>query len=90
MSVTCDRSVVFSGLLHQLNWPPQYSWNIVESGVRHHNPNTVHIKHFSPARVKLDIKSFLTLDPDNCVHQTGQTFKQALLKKTCLLHHQYM
>jgi hypothetical protein len=37
LSVTCDRSVVFSGFLHQLNWPPQYDWNIVESSVRHHN-----------------------------------------------------
>ena len=35
-SVTCDRLVVFSrssGFLHQLNWPPRYNWNIVESGV---------------------------------------------------------
>ena len=24
-----------SGYLHQLNWPPQYNWNIVESGVKH-------------------------------------------------------
>jgi hypothetical protein len=33
------RSVVFSGyygFLQQYNWPPQ---NIVESGVKHHNPN---------------------------------------------------
>ena len=37
LSATCDRSVVFSGFLHQLNWPPQYDWNIVESSVRHHN-----------------------------------------------------
>jgi hypothetical protein len=22
-----------------LNWPPRYTWNIVESGVKHHNPN---------------------------------------------------
>jgi hypothetical protein len=21
------------------NWPPQYNWNIVESGVKHYNPN---------------------------------------------------
>ena len=26
-------------VLHQYNWPPQYNWNIVESGVKHHNPN---------------------------------------------------
>jgi hypothetical protein len=24
---------------HQLNWPPRYNWNIVESDVKHHNPN---------------------------------------------------
>ena len=42
LSVTCDRSVVFSGypvFLHQSNWPPRYNWNIVESGVKHHKPN---------------------------------------------------
>jgi hypothetical protein len=31
LSVTCDRSVVFSSFLHQENLPPQYNWNIVES-----------------------------------------------------------
>ena len=39
MSVTCGRSVVFSGysgFLHQQHWPPRYNWNIVESGVKHH------------------------------------------------------
>jgi len=25
--------------LHKWNWPPRNSWNIVESGVKHHNPN---------------------------------------------------
>ena len=42
MSATCDRSVVFSGyssFLHQYNWLPPYNWNIVESGIKHHNPN---------------------------------------------------
>ena len=39
MSVSCNRSVVFSSLLHQLNWPAQYNWNIVESGINHHNPS---------------------------------------------------
>ena len=40
--VTCDRSVVFSGssgFPHQWNWPPRYSWNIVESGIKHHQTN---------------------------------------------------
>jgi hypothetical protein len=22
-----------------MNWPPQYSWHIVESGVKYHNPS---------------------------------------------------
>jgi len=37
--VTCDRSVVISvssGFLHQWNWPSWYNWNIVESGIKHH------------------------------------------------------
>ena len=36
-------SVVFSGYSgfpHQWNWPPWYNWNIVESGVKHPNPNS--------------------------------------------------
>ena len=38
LSVTYDRSVVFSGyscFLNQLNW---FSWTIVESGIKHNNP----------------------------------------------------
>ena len=38
--MNCGRSVVFfgyPGFLHQQNWPPWYSWNIVESGIKHHN-----------------------------------------------------
>jgi hypothetical protein len=27
------------GFLHQLNWMPWYNWNIVESGVKHHQTN---------------------------------------------------
>jgi hypothetical protein len=40
--VTCVRSVVFSGysgFLHWKYWPPWYNGNIVESGIKHHNPN---------------------------------------------------
>ena len=43
LSVTCDRSVVFSkysGFIHQWNWPPRYIWNVVESYIEHHNPNS--------------------------------------------------
>ena len=25
------------------NWPPRYNWNIVESGVKNHNPNRINI-----------------------------------------------
>ena len=42
LSVTCDRSVVFSGssgFIHQQNWPTWYSWNIIESGIKHHERN---------------------------------------------------
>jgi hypothetical protein len=29
-------------------WPPRYNWNIVESGVKHHDPNTITLNiHFS-------------------------------------------
>jgi hypothetical protein len=48
-SVTCDRSVVFSGyssFLHQQNWPPRYNWNIVESGIKHHKPKPQFQKHW--------------------------------------------
>ena len=41
LSVSCDRSVVYSGysgFLHQQYCPPRYSWNIVESGVKHYKP----------------------------------------------------
>ena len=42
VSVTCDRSVVFSwysGFPDQYNWPPRYNWNSVESSVKHNKPN---------------------------------------------------
>ena len=40
VSVTCNRLLVFSGcscFLHQENWPPRYSWNIAESGIKQHS-----------------------------------------------------
>ena len=45
-NIMWKRSVVFSGysgFLHQLEWPPRYNWNIVESGIKHHNPNPNHV-----------------------------------------------
>jgi len=42
LSVTCDRSVVFSGY-------SGYDWNIVESGVKRRNPkhnnNDIYVKN---------------------------------------------
>jgi hypothetical protein len=41
LSVTSDRSMDFSGYsvyLNQYNWPPRYNWNIVENGIKYHNP----------------------------------------------------
>jgi hypothetical protein len=29
----------YSDFIHQYNWPPRYSWNIVESGEKHHKLN---------------------------------------------------
>jgi hypothetical protein len=29
---------VYSGFLHKYNWQPWYYWNIVGSGIKHHNP----------------------------------------------------
>ena len=33
-------SVVFCSFFHQLNWPPRYTWNIVESGIKHHTKSS--------------------------------------------------
>jgi hypothetical protein len=41
--MTCDRSVVFLGdPVSSTNKTdqPRYSWNMMESGVKHYNPNT--------------------------------------------------
>ena len=40
IKLVCDlrHLCVFFWVLHQYNWPPLYNWNIVESGVKHHNP----------------------------------------------------
>ena len=32
----------YSDVLHQWNWPPRYSWTIVESGVKHNKHNLNH------------------------------------------------
>lgn len=31
----------FHDFQHQLNWQLQYNWNIIYSGVKHHNPTSV-------------------------------------------------
>ena len=35
--------MVLSGFLHQYNWPLRFYWNTVESGVKHHNSNPLHV-----------------------------------------------
>jgi hypothetical protein len=43
-----------NSFLHQWNWQPRYNWNIVESGVKHHNPNPNTLKHrFAPGCISL-------------------------------------
>jgi hypothetical protein len=52
------RSVVFSEssfFPHQENWPPRYSWHIVESGVKHHKTNQSTAFIFSDYGFYLDI-----------------------------------
>jgi hypothetical protein len=47
LSVTCEKSAVFSGhsgFLHQKNWLQRYNWNIVESGIKHLNTNSYPFK----------------------------------------------
>ena len=36
----------YSDFLHQWKWSPRYNWNIVESGVKHHNPNPLQKDYF--------------------------------------------
>jgi hypothetical protein len=51
-----------SGFLHVLQfpppikWPPRYNWNIIESGVKHHNPNTVIYQYGEQVRVVILIR----------------------------------
>ena len=41
LSVTCDRSVVYSRFTSPIKWPSIFSINIAESGVKYHDPNPV-------------------------------------------------
>ena len=64
LSVTCGRSVVFSwysGFHYQYNWQPQYSWNIIESGVKHHNPNPLYVSYSHSESCILKYKAFFTV-----------------------------
>jgi hypothetical protein len=44
----------YSGFLYQENWPPWYNWNIVESDVKHHNPNPQYLLKVSCLHVCLN------------------------------------
>ena len=66
LSVTCGRSVIFSGysgFLHQWNWPPRYSGNIVERGVKHHNPDPIPL----PAHVVIICGFFIVQYTNGCI-----------------------
>ena len=54
--------MVFSGyscFIHQYNWPPRCNWNIVENGVKHHNPNPDPITQLFYIQICLKSKSLL-------------------------------
>jgi hypothetical protein len=58
LSVTHDRSVVFSSFLQQYNWPPWYNWNVIESGFKHHKskpPKTWSNEMFVKHRLNLHV-----------------------------------
>ena len=59
---------VSPGCLHQYNWPPQYSWTIVKSGVKHHNPKLIPAFRKNYARISLSHGIFMyMLLPCSCV-----------------------
>ena len=37
------KKLGYSNFLHQWNWQLQYNWDIVESGVKHNNPNPIYV-----------------------------------------------
>jgi hypothetical protein len=63
------------GFLHQYNWPPRYSWNIVESGTKNPNPNPTYYLH-------LVVWNFLKYDTK--LYISGSNFKFLNKIKNCL------
>ena len=53
------------GFLHQLSLPPRYDWNIVESGVQHHN---LQYKQVCSNRLRMNIELYST---NTVTEQTG-------------------
>ena len=72
LPVTCGRSVVFSGyscFLYQWNWPPRCGWNIVWSGIKPHNHNTILDTVVRTARWKMQLANSVTkmhCKPEQC------------------------
>ena len=92
LSVTCDRSMVFSGyssFLHQWNRLPRYNWNIVESGAKHHNPNTNRIIGFHlslPRGLSWNFILFPLIDWLIVVYLLFTLFQLLIIHdKTCML-----
>ena len=49
--------------LHQWNWQPQYNWNIVESGVKHHEPNQTSPLLWFPQNILLQFSIYFVVFP---------------------------
>ena len=83
LSMTCDRSVVFSGYSRfppPVKWPPRYNWNILESGVKHHNT--------TPTPIRQPILEWITLMvPQSRVCSTC-TFP-SIRRRTIVLYRNY-
>ena len=41
-TILCDQVCRWLEFLHQQDWPTRYNWNIVEGGIKNHNPNPIH------------------------------------------------
>jgi hypothetical protein len=52
-----------SGFIHLQNWPPRYNWNIVESDIKHHNPNPPPVTVWNQTHWKCHFHWFIKKHP---------------------------
>ena len=55
--------------------PPQYNWNIVESGIKHHNPNP-HIRLGKISLLQFDFKKIILITP---IHHVNYIVIESLI-----------